>query len=105
MTAQAADTVDGGDEGAGEVTCWCCGQTRPESAVVRLGGHPEVAVCLGCAHYLHRQACGREDLARPSAAGRIRDALRASRRFVMRRGWHEKPVIGPVLRWLGQRLP
>jgi hypothetical protein len=103
MTAQtAADTVDGGD---GEVACWCCGQELPESAVVRLGDHPEVAVCLRCAHFLHQQARGREDALRPSPAARLRDGLRAGRRLVMRRGWHQKPLIGPLLRRLGRRLP
>lgn len=102
MTAQTAvGTVGGG----GEAACWCCAWTGPESGVVRLGGHPEVAVCLRCAHWLHQQARGREDAARPSPATRVRDVLRAGRRFVVRRGWHQKPVIGPVLRRLGPRLP
>lgn len=104
MTADiAVDTAGGG--AAAEVACWCCGTTVPESAVVRLGGHPEVAVCLRCAHYLHQRARAREDAARPSLAGRFRDGLRAGRRLVMSRGWHQKPVIGPVLRRLGPRLP
>lgn len=90
---------------AGTVECWCCGHGYEESAVVRLGEHPEVAVCLRCAHFLHNQARGREDAQRPSPAARARDALRAGRRFVMSHGWHQKPVIGPVLRWLGPRLP
>jgi hypothetical protein len=88
-----------------EVACWCCGRSRPESGVVRLGGHPEVAVCLSCAHFLHRQARGREDALRPSPAGRVRDGMRAGRRLVIQRGWQHKPLIGPVLRWLGGRLP
>lgn len=104
MTTQMpADTAGGG--GAGEVLCWCCGDSRDESAVVRLGSHPEVAVCLRCAHFLHQQARSREDAARPSPASRVRDGLRAGRRLVMRRGWQHAPVIGPVFRWLGRRLP
>ena len=103
MTAQVAQ---GGADGVpGEVTCWCCGEPHPESGVVRLGSHPEVAVCLRCAHFLHQQARGREDADWPSPAARVRDGLRAGRRLVMRRGWHQAPVIGPVLRWLGPRLP
>ena len=88
-----------------EVACWCCGRGRQEDDVVRLGGHSEVAVCLSCAHVLHQQARGREDAQRPSPAGRARDVLRAGRRLVIRRGWQNEPVIGPVLRWLGARLP
>jgi hypothetical protein len=106
MAAQtAAGTVDGDHGDAEEVACWCCAWTGPESGVVRLGGHPEVAVCLRCAHFLHQQARGREDAARQSPATRVRDGLRAGRRLVMRHGWHQNPVVGPVLRWLGPRLP
>ena len=102
MTTQtAAETA--GD--LGEVDCWCCGKRYAESEVVRLGEHPEVGVCLGCAHFLHRQARTREDAARPSPATRARDLLRAGRELVMRRGWHNIPLIGPVLRRLGSRLP
>jgi hypothetical protein len=104
MTAQTAAATAGG-QAITPVECWCCGRRSDEEDVVRLGGHPEVAVCLGCAHFLHQQARGREDAARPSPASRIRDALRAGRRLVMRYGWQHKPVIGPVLRRLGARLP
>jgi hypothetical protein len=85
--------------------CWCCGTRQPETSVVRLGNHNEVAVCLRCAHFLHQQARGREDALRPSPAGRARDELRKARRAVNRRGWHQQPVIGRPLRWLGKRLP
>jgi hypothetical protein len=94
----------GGDFDGG-AQCWCCGRRRPADAVVHLGDHPEVVVCLECAHFLHQRARAREDALAPSPATRIRDGLRAARRLVLRRGWHEKPVIGPVLRWLGARLP
>jgi hypothetical protein len=93
-----------GDDGAdGGGRCWAW--TGPESGVVRLGHHAEVAVCLRCAHFLHQQARGREDAARPSPTTRLRDGLRAVRRLAMRHGWHQKPVIGSALRWLGPRLP
>ena len=101
MTAQRAY---GGDSD-GQVPCWCCGSSQPESSVVRLGNHPEVAVCLGCAHYLHQQARGREDALRPSSAASARDVLRTVRRFVIQHGWHQKPVIGSLLRRLGRHAP
>jgi hypothetical protein len=85
--------------------CWCCSSPCQEAELVRLHSHPEVGVCLRCAHYLHQQARGREDARRPSAAARARDGLRAARRVVMQRHWHQKPVIGRPLRWLGRRLP
>jgi hypothetical protein len=85
--------------------CWCCGSAYQESALVRLGNHPEVAVCLPCAHFLHQQARGREEASRPSPASRVRDGLRAARRLVISRGWHQNRLLGPPLRWLGRRLP
>jgi len=104
MTAQtAAGAVGGGASGG--VACWCCGQLRAERVVVRLGEHPEVAVCFGCAHVLHQRARAQEDADRPSPAARARDLLRAARELVIRRGWHTRPVIGPLLRRLGTRLP
>jgi hypothetical protein len=54
--------------------------------------------------FLYQPARGREDAARPSPTARVRDGLRAGRRPVVRRGWHQAPVIGPVLRCLGPRL-
>ena len=85
--------------------CWCCGRRVDERSLVRLGLHPEVAVCLRCVRFLGRQARALEDEARPSLGARARDVARAGRREVMRRGWHNRPLVGPVLRWLGSRLP
>jgi hypothetical protein len=102
MTAHsAAETA----EGPGDVACWCCGKRYGESQLVRLGEHPEAGVCFGCAHFLHQRARAREDAARPSPATRARDVLRAGRGMVVRRGWHNWPMVGPVLRRLGSRLP
>jgi hypothetical protein len=85
--------------------CWCCSSPYQESELVRLGGHPEVGVCLNCTHYLHQQARGREDTLRPTPASRVRDAMRSTRRVVIERHWHQRPIIGRPLRWLGRRLP
>lgn len=100
MTAQPAT-----EESGRQVACWCCGNRAAERSVLRLGNHPEVAVCLRCAHFLHQQARSREDAVRASPAARARDGLRAARRFVVRRGWHQKPGIGPLLRRLGRHTP
>ena len=94
-----------GAGGGGAAECWCCGQRYPAERLVRLGSHPEVAVCLACAHFLHQQAGQRKDALRPSIASRLRDGLRWGRRVVMDHGWHQRPVIGRPLRWLGRRLP
>lgn len=88
-----------------ELTCWCCGARRPPDGVVHLGNHPEVSVCLRCAHFLHKQARGREDALRSSPAARLRDGLRAARWYVVRHGWHQKPGIGRLLRRLGRHTP
>jgi ribosome-binding protein aMBF1 (putative translation factor) len=103
MTAQTALSEPGGSDGL--VRCWCCGRLHRAEDVVHLGEHPEVAVCLRCAHFLHHQSRAREDARRPSPATRARDVLRAGRRLVIRRNWQHTPVIGPVLRRLGPRLP
>jgi hypothetical protein len=99
-TAAATDS-----DAAEPLECWCCGSAYPEPELVRLGSHPEVGVCVRCAHFLHRQARSREDALRPAAAARLRDGLRAGRQVVLRRRWHQLPVIGRPLRWLGRRLP
>jgi hypothetical protein len=88
-----------------QIRCWCCGAGQRPDDLVRLGAHPEVTVCLRCAHTLHQRAREREDQRRPSPSARARDVLRAGRRVVVRRGWHRLPVVGAVLRRLGPRLP
>jgi len=102
VTTPAAGTES---DPAGPLECWCCGSAYRESELVRLGSHPDVGVCLRCAHFLHQQARGREDALRPSPASRVRDGLRLARRVVMQRRWHQQPVIGKPLRWLWRRLP
>lgn len=70
-----------------------------------LGNHPEVTVCLGCAHALSKQASELEDRHRASPAARARDALRSVRKTVVRRGWHHNRFVGRFLRWLGKHTP
>jgi hypothetical protein len=82
--------------------CWCCGKTRAEDTLVRLGSHPEVGICVGCVRFLHRRARDRQ-------ATVLRKTLRGTaesvRGHVMARGWHQRPLIGPALRWLNRHLP
>ena len=85
--------------------CWCCGKEHPASALLRLDDHDEVRVCLWCAEYLAKRAHTRRDHMRPSIAGRGRNLLRSVRRTVMDHGWHQFPLFGPVLRWLGRYWP
>ena len=92
-------------DAAESIDCWCRGAAYPDADLIRLGNHREVGVCLRCAHFLHQQALAREDAQHPSAATRVRDVLRAARRTVMQRGWHQRPIVGRPLRWVGRRLP
>lgn len=92
-------------EADGSVDCWCCGEAQGGSAVVRLGNHPEVALCLRCAHFLHRRAQAQEDARVHTLAARGRDVLRSVESFVIQHDVQHQPVIGPLLRWLGPRLP
>lgn len=93
------------NEVRGSVECWCCGEEQAESAVVRLGNHPEVALCLRCAHFVHSRAQAHEDAGVHTLVTRGRDVVRSTERFVIQHDLQHKPVIGPLLRWLGPRLP
>jgi hypothetical protein len=101
--AAPAAVAEGAEDGM--VRCWCCGHQRPADHVVYLGSHPDVAVCLGCAHFLHQRARARQDQLHPTLAGRVRDVLRAGRELVIRRRWHQAPGVGRILRRAGRRLP
>jgi hypothetical protein len=72
---------------------------------VRLGEHPEVHLCLGCAHFVHQQAWEIEDEEKAGPASVLRERVRALRALVIRRGWHDNRFVGGRLRWLGKHLP
>lgn len=85
--------------------CWCCGNQFDEPDLVRLGSHPEVGVCFGCARFLQRRAAERRDELRPTRASRVRDGVRGIREGVIARGWHRLPAVGRVLRRIDRHLP
>lgn len=85
--------------------CWCCGAVDDPARLIRLGAHPEVAVCIRCAHSLSKWAWELEDQSRAGLAVRARDRLRRMRKSVMRHGWQNKPIIGPLLRRVGRFTP
>ncbi len=89
----------------GSVQCWCCGCLDPPDRMVHLGQHPEVHLCLRCAHFVHQQAWQIEDEGKRGPAAFTRDRLRDLRVEVMRRGWHQNRFLGGKLRWLGKCLP
>ncbi|TDW94499.1 hypothetical protein EV137_1812 [Kribbella pratensis] len=85
--------------------CWCCAREFDDRDLVRLGAHPEVGVCLGCARFLQRRAEEREDQLHPSRGTRLRGMVRSARKWVIGHRWHELPVIGGLLRRIDRRLP
>jgi len=85
--------------------CWCCGGEFEERDLVRLGMHPEVGVCSGCARYLQRRAVEREDELRPSRSAQVRAGVRGVRDRVIARGWHRLPILGRLLRRIDRHLP
>lgn len=89
----------------GEPICWCCGQPQAADRLVHLGDHPEVHLCLGCAHFVHQRAREIEDRDKHGPAAMARDRMRDLRAAVIRRGWHQNRFIGGRLRWLGKHLP
>jgi hypothetical protein len=86
-------------------SCWCCSTQYPQAELVRLGQHPEVGVCLGCARWLQRRAVQRHDEHHPSPAARMRTGIQRIRTTVIRRGWHERGILGNLLRWIDRHLP
>lgn len=86
----------------GEGRCWCCGGIMAEEALVRLGEHPEVGVCINCVQFLGRRA---RDYQASVLHMRLRSAAESVRGGVMSRGWHQRPVIGRALRWINQHVP
>ena len=86
----------------GESRCWCCGRTSSEDALVHLGNHPEVAICINCVHFLRRRA---RDQQATVMRQRMRGAAESIRSEVIARGWHQRPVIGPALQRLNRHLP
>jgi hypothetical protein len=101
MTSRVA--VD--DEERNPSQCWCCGAIEDPAKLVRLGNHPEVAVCIRCAHSLSKWAWEIEDRGRSGLAPPARDGIRRLRKTVVAHGWHENKVVACGLRWLRRFTP
>lgn len=85
--------------------CWCCGGSFEDLQLTRLGDHPEVGVCAGCARWLHRRSRAAADSGSRHPAALARHMIDATRGAVMRRGIQDWPLIGPILRRLDHHLP
>ena len=83
--------------------CWCCGNTFDEQDLSRLGSHPEVGVCAGCAQWLYRRARSSAETGTPGAL--VRRGVAAARGRVMRAGLQDWPVLGTLVRRLDRHLP
>ncbi|MGI9009062.1 MAG: hypothetical protein ACR2FU_23225 [Streptosporangiaceae bacterium] len=98
MSAETDRAIDG----AGESSCWCCGRMTDENALVHLGSHPEVGVCVSCVRFLGRRA---RDIQASGARRGVRAVAESIRGEVMKRGWQERSVIGPMLLWVNRHSP
>lgn len=85
--------------------CWCCDRDYDERDLVRLGAHPEVRICLACTADVKQRAVQREDELRPTAITRLRIGVRHSREWVIAHEWHNRPVLGQLLRRINRHLP
>jgi hypothetical protein len=85
--------------------CWCCGRIEDPARLVHLGNHPEVVVCIRCAHSMSKWAWEIEDQARTGVAVRARNGIRRLRKTVVTHGWHQNKLVGRGLRWLGRFTP
>jgi hypothetical protein len=89
----------------GRSQCWCCGMVEDPAELVHLGNHPEVTVCIRCAHSISKWAWEIEDQSRTGLAVQARDRFRRLRKSVVQHGWQHDRFIGRPLRWLGKYLP
>ena len=101
MTAQPAHE----DATTSAPRCWCCGAERRDDELVHLGNHPEVAVCVGCARWLHRRATQLQDSQHSTIATRWRAVVRSVRAHVIDKGWHRRGILGALLRRIDRYLP
>lgn len=88
-----------------EERCWCCGNEFSAEDLFRLGSHPEVGVCAGCAKWLWRRARHSQDEGRGGVAPTVRKLVFRTRGRIISAGLHNWPVIGRGLRWIDRKLP
>jgi hypothetical protein len=72
---------------------------------VQLGAHPEVSIRFDCARWVRRRALLRADAACRGIRVGTHRTLAQLRAAVIDYGWHERPAIGPIQRWIDRRLP
>ncbi len=90
-TETVADPID--LPGDGSIWCWCCDTVAAPDRMVHLGNHPEVYLCLRCAHFVHKQAWEIEDEDKRGQAVLARERFRGLCARVVHRGWHQNRFI------------
>lgn len=85
--------------------CWCCGSCYPETELVHLGNHPEVGICVSCSRWVRRRAVRRDDHRRRSPAAWARRGIDRARNAIIHRGWHDRGLLGKLLRRIDRHLP
>ena len=80
----------------GGVPCWCCDTVDAPDRMVHLGNHPEVHLCLRCAHFVHQRAWEIEDHGKRGPAALTRDGFRNLCAEVIRRGRRGRTPPKPV---------
>lgn len=87
--------------------CWCCGRPFAEGHLVRLGAHPEVALCLQCSKFVSRRAKERAAALggdrSPGALARV--LVHSGHDAVVSHGWQYGRASGPMLRFVDRFLP
>jgi hypothetical protein len=90
-----------------QTRCWCCGRPFAEDHLVRLGAHPEAALCLQCSTFVSRRARQRADAlgGNHSPGAHARALMNSGRDLVVSHGWQHGHVSGPVLGFVDRFLP
>ena len=99
------DTASGASAHAQGPACWCCGNPFEETDLTRLGAHPEVGVCAGCAQWVNRRARSTSDNGLHSPAVVLRRGIDGVRERAINAGPHHWPLVGPLLTRLDRHLP
>lgn len=69
------------------------------------GTIPRSSCVCGARDLVAKRAGEIEDKQRPGLAVKVREAIRHVRRTVVQRGWHNTPILGGALRWIGRHTP
>jgi hypothetical protein len=64
----SANRAGAGDTEISPSQCWYCGTTEDSTRLVHLGNHPEVELCVRCAHSVSKWAWEVEDRTKTGTA-------------------------------------